>query len=76
MCWSCWIILQETTGITDIFTRMQITKSIRKNIFRAEKTHGRATQADKLKKKGAINEYGVAFYLVIAVIHRLPLGAA
>lgn len=28
------------------------------------------------QKEGEINEYDVAFYLVIAVIHRLPLGAA
>lgn len=50
---------------------MKITQSNKKE----KQTHRRVTQADTLKKRGG-NEYDVAFYLVIAVIHRLLLGAA
>lgn len=70
--WSRWIILQETTGIIIIFTRMKSTQSKKSKL----KTGAGVLHRQTKWKEGEINEYDVAFYLVIAVIHRLPLGAA
>lgn len=72
MLWSCWITLQETAGIIIIFKNENLTVQEK----RSSELKTVALLPQTKWKEGEINEYDVAFYLVIAVIHRLLPGAA
>lgn len=74
------ITLQETAGIIIIIIILFFYKN--ENLIVQEKssselkTHAGVLLPQTKWKEGEINEYDVAFYLVIAVIHRLLPGAA